>query len=481
MAFHFLLLSVANLKNKIQITCLFWFESSFTLHRVEESRNTPSPLNPLVPEAKPTLGFRKWVTTILSTTQVSTNVVLLALMFIYRLKKLNPTVKGKPGSEYRLLTVALMLGNKFLDDNTYTNKTWAEVSGISVSEIHIMEVEFLSNMRYTLYASKEEWNAWEKKLGRFWDYFDRASKAAIAVETTIPPPTTPTHIIQHSYPSTPIKNYSSSNLPTTPSSSSARQPHPLAIPPYLAPPPQQPSPIPRLPNVDSRVVVGGSRKRSYDDSAEERPSKRLSMNMSGHTTRPDVGSMVSTSMPMTYHDISVPLLPLPSQNSRMESSHLNSTPNYPLPQPTVTRSMASVYTAPAQMPSMDQLKSQVPPTLGLRIPPMMEQSPNRPHPLLNSRSSSPTTTNIITPTSDLLSPLAYNYHRSSPYKPVRSVNTLLVPPPSASLQNPSQNIGSGALQYRPLTKNPVERRVGVVPYMTQGVPQWPPLHEFHRH
>ncbi len=95
-----------------QITCLFWFESSFTLHRVEESRSIPVPTTPLVPEALPSMGFRKWVTTILSTTQVTQNVILLALLFIYRLKKLNPTVKGKPGSEFRLLTVALMLGNK---------------------------------------------------------------------------------------------------------------------------------------------------------------------------------------------------------------------------------------------------------------------------------------------------------------------------------------------------------------------------------
>lgn len=48
----------------------------------------------------------------LSTTQVSQNVILLALLFIYRLKRLNPSVKGKVGSEFRLLTVALMLGNK---------------------------------------------------------------------------------------------------------------------------------------------------------------------------------------------------------------------------------------------------------------------------------------------------------------------------------------------------------------------------------
>ena len=58
------------------------------------------------------MGFRKWVVSILSTTQVSQNVILLALMFIYRLKKLNPGVKGKLGSEFRLFTVALMLGNK---------------------------------------------------------------------------------------------------------------------------------------------------------------------------------------------------------------------------------------------------------------------------------------------------------------------------------------------------------------------------------
>lgn len=95
-----------------QITCLFWFESSLTLHRVEESKTTPMPTTPLVPEALPSMGFRKWVTTILSTTQVTQNVILLALLFVYRLKKLNPTVKGKPGSEFRLLTVALMLGNK---------------------------------------------------------------------------------------------------------------------------------------------------------------------------------------------------------------------------------------------------------------------------------------------------------------------------------------------------------------------------------
>lgn len=106
--------------DEIQITCLLWFESSLTLHRVEGLETIPLPTSPLVLEAIPTMGFRKWVTTILSTTQVTQNVILLALLFIYRLKKLNPTVKGKSGSEFRLLTVALMLGNKCKPDCAFS-------------------------------------------------------------------------------------------------------------------------------------------------------------------------------------------------------------------------------------------------------------------------------------------------------------------------------------------------------------------------
>lgn len=74
------------------------------------SEDTPLPR--LSVNALPTEPFRKWVRSVLSTTQVTQNVILLALMFVYRLKMTNPSVRGRPGSEYRLLTVALMLGNK---------------------------------------------------------------------------------------------------------------------------------------------------------------------------------------------------------------------------------------------------------------------------------------------------------------------------------------------------------------------------------
>lgn len=111
-------ISINNTKGSLaqfaaQITCLFWFETSSTLDLAEQAaRLDPRAINPLAPDALPTIGFLKWVTTMLTTTQVTQNVILLALLFIYRLKKFNSGVSGKKGSEYRLLTIALMLGNK---------------------------------------------------------------------------------------------------------------------------------------------------------------------------------------------------------------------------------------------------------------------------------------------------------------------------------------------------------------------------------
>lgn len=75
-----------------------------------------------------------------------------------------------------------------LDDNTYTNKTWSDVSGLHVKEIHVMEVEFLSNMRYGLLVSKEEWEAWLTKLAKFRRYYELALSPTMLAQTNLSPP-----------------------------------------------------------------------------------------------------------------------------------------------------------------------------------------------------------------------------------------------------------------------------------------------------
>ncbi|KAJ3503508.1 hypothetical protein NM208_g16501 [Fusarium decemcellulare] len=257
-----------------QMTCLFWFESIEELKQAETIRAQNAMISRLPSLAKPYDQFRKWVYNVLSTTQVTQNVILLALLFIYRLKMSTPQIKGRAGSEYRLLTVALMLGNKFLDDNTYTNKTWAEVSCFSVSEIHVMEVEFLSNMRYNLVATKDQWEEWLDKLACFHEYYERAVRLP-ASPIHIPSPTnksfhspipSPTGTMQSTAFTT-----NTSNLPVTPivttSNFSPNSSHSANWNAYHS---NTVSPLATKPNLQFPV----SRKRSPEGDVMDHPAKR---------------------------------------------------------------------------------------------------------------------------------------------------------------------------------------------------------------
>ncbi|CAI2168259.1 13237_t:CDS:2 [Funneliformis geosporum] len=161
------------------MTCFLWFGDYLI------DPHTPSIITPPPPpggnghrryaEYKPRDAFKKFCKDVISATQVSHSVILLSLLYIHRMKINNPTIKGQSGSEYRTFTVALMLANKFLDDNTYTNKTWSEVTNIPVSEINTMEMEFLSSLDYELYVSEQQYFEWVRKMDSFIENDDHNS------------------------------------------------------------------------------------------------------------------------------------------------------------------------------------------------------------------------------------------------------------------------------------------------------------------
>lgn len=423
-----------------QMTCLFWFETSKTLRYAESLLSATSPDRSLNPDAVPSIGFTKWVTTILSTTQVGKNVVLLALMFIYRLKQVNPDVSGKKGSEFRLLTIALMLGNKFLDDNTYTNKTWAEVSGISVNEIHIMEVEFLSNMRYNLYASETQWQEWKNKLGRLSSFYERALRYNSSAATS---------------PTTPIFQTSTHKLPSPQSHHKHQTGHYTSL-----PNPMQS--VPHLPRSPVRRAVPAEfpydRKRSLDTSLDLPPAKRIHSLSTTMTSSPaaltptsvmtpdSAGTAVSYEPPLRLPQLAVPTLPHPIQ--RNDSLNGLGMPS--------TRAMSSVYPSTASLPHPATTASTYPPsihTLPLPAPVTMSTTSGT----LGRNGSAHTSPTNIYGNSAMplpgLSPSYFLMNRSSPYRPVRNVNTLLFPPPSAAMQPSARPIDYQQMHYQPLSKN----------------------------
>jgi hypothetical protein len=90
--------------------------------------------------------FRKYVHQILSSTRLPSSTIFLGLFYLAsRMRFLSSARMYTPGSGqvYRMLTTALLLGSKFLDDNTFQNKSWAEVSNIPVAELNTMELDWL--------------------------------------------------------------------------------------------------------------------------------------------------------------------------------------------------------------------------------------------------------------------------------------------------------------------------------------------------
>ncbi|OCF36166.1 hypothetical protein I316_02038 [Kwoniella heveanensis BCC8398] len=128
------------------------------------SHTPTSRISPLM--VQPSIEFSKFVGRLLTVTSVSHSVTLVALLYIYRLKMKNQFY-ATPGSEQRPFVAALMLGNKYLDDNTYTNSTWAELAGMQLQEINRMEKEFLDGLGYDLGVDIDEYQRWKMLLDEF--------------------------------------------------------------------------------------------------------------------------------------------------------------------------------------------------------------------------------------------------------------------------------------------------------------------------
>lgn len=224
-------------------------------------------------------------------------------------------------------------------------------------------------------------------------------------------------------------------------------------------PPTLSSPISQLPDVDFRAF---GRKRSHEDPVQEPPSKRVSLTQSAASS--------STLTPSTLNGITptVPRLPMPN----LTISTNNPGGSYGLPPAQMhmpTRPMSTAFPGPGRWPQNGMLPSLQPPAyFSGNVGSPMNEWPNRRSPFRpGSTTPSPTSLNFphSQQTPSHQSPSGCPVPRSSPYKPVRSVNTLLVPPTSASMHDPPQHLGFDQMHYQPLGKPISERRAGVLPYM----------------
>lgn len=135
-------------------------------------------------------AFRKFVSGLLSSTRLPSTTILLGMNYLARhvnMLKARGALKSSDGQVWRMLTVGLLLGSKFLDDNTFQNRSWSEVSGIAVSELNTLEHEWLDAISWNLYVNLDEskdFNAWLKSWN---DWRDAKNKLRTATLERLAP------------------------------------------------------------------------------------------------------------------------------------------------------------------------------------------------------------------------------------------------------------------------------------------------------
>lgn len=341
-----------------------------------------------------------------------------------------------------------------------------------------MEVEFLSNMRYNLTATATQWEQWLDKLACFREYYERALRApASPILVASPngkgynsPIPSPTGKIPSAVPSLPV-------TPTHTQNWSAYQANAV-------------SPLATKPNVSFPII----RKRGPEEDAIDHPAKRPApirapLNIPVVNIRPSSSAVEASRAPprltlVTEQPQHLSTTYTPTSAFSQTPQQLVTGPQGPISLPPLqpgVRAMSTVY-QPTPV-SLVQQPTLAAPTSAAMAPvnysshaPMHFGTPNKHHgpATLAPYNSSPLLDHLAnqgqgvhtpiahTPISN--SPSVYLQQRPSPYKPVRHVNTLLCPPPSASLEqyHLSVPVPPTQMHYQPLGR-PNDLRTGIVP------------------
>lgn len=125
--------------------------------------------NGIIQQGKPPIPtFRKWVHQVLCATRLPSATILLSMWYLQSrmtMLSVQAMTEDPTMNVYRMLTIALVLGSKFLDDNTFINRSWSDVSGITVEDLNRYEIEWLISIDFKLHRDPTEelgWCAWQE-------------------------------------------------------------------------------------------------------------------------------------------------------------------------------------------------------------------------------------------------------------------------------------------------------------------------------
>jgi Cyclin len=118
-------------------------------------------------DVSPSSWYYEYVFNVLSATRLTNSTILLGMFYLaLRIKLIS--MRGVKIYTFHticsMLITSLLLGNKYLDDNTFWNRSWAEVSDITVLELNMIELQWLKDFSWAIhgpiYHQEEGFSKW---------------------------------------------------------------------------------------------------------------------------------------------------------------------------------------------------------------------------------------------------------------------------------------------------------------------------------
>lgn len=316
-------------------------------------------------------------------------------------------------------------------------------------------------MKYNLYTSKDQWKDWYYQLNKFWTYFKLASR--LPMSSARPPNLQ----IPSLYPT----------LPSPPDSTSDSSPYPpmSALPPQLA----QTSISPASSN-RPQYEQPPSRKRSWDEAAQEPAPKRQHVPQPSNLRSQAHRNHSSRVTPLpSLPSLPLPNLPLPANQPQPLPAHDPYQYQQVLPPlQDYHQSSGSGRSLPAALPQPANWLQGLPQDSTSQRPRAMAYALSNRASAQSSQSHTPITGYQTMQPLDgqgQRSPTHYLNKRSSPYRPVRNISQLTQAPPSRDMFEYPRQVSHDQMHWHPLKKNvdEDERRTGRVPYYYDTTYGWP--------
>ena len=92
------------------------------------------------------------------------SVFIVALILLDRLLIKKPEITITPNTVHKLFLCSLLTASKFTTDLYYNNLTWANIGGIRLEELNVLELEYLFALGFSIVVTKEEFNRYDEEL-----------------------------------------------------------------------------------------------------------------------------------------------------------------------------------------------------------------------------------------------------------------------------------------------------------------------------